>query len=95
MKPSPPKALVRGGIRLKEEGADMLLAPTGPGFQSLPCVVNLTKDKDLQVFSAQKPEGQMYPKRASNPTGHLRSIRGVPERESERGGWVGPADTQV
>lgn len=52
MKLSPPKVIVRGGIQLKKEGADMLLFPTRPKFQSLKCVVNLTKDKDLQVFFA-------------------------------------------
>lgn len=50
MKPSPPKAIVRYGIQFKKEGGDMLLFPTGPKFQSFKCVVNLTKDKDLQVF---------------------------------------------
>lgn len=46
------KAIVRYGIQLKKEGGDMLLFPTGPKFQSFKCVVNLTKDKDLQVFFA-------------------------------------------
>lgn len=52
METSPPKVIVSYGIQLKEEGGDMLLFPTGPKFQSFKCVVNLTKDKDLQVFFA-------------------------------------------
>jgi hypothetical protein len=50
MKTSSPKAIVSYGIQLKKEGGDMFLFPTGPKFQSFKCVVNLTKDKDLQVF---------------------------------------------
>lgn len=52
MQTSPPKAIVRCGIQLEKEGGDMLLFPTGPQFQSFKRVVNLTKDKDLQVFFA-------------------------------------------
>lgn len=52
METSPPKAIVRYGIQRQEESGDTLLLPTGPTFQSPECVVNLAKDKDLQVFSA-------------------------------------------
>lgn len=47
-----PRAVVRYGIQVEKEGGDMLLFPTGPKFQSFQRVVNLTKDKDLQVFFA-------------------------------------------
>ena len=47
-----PQAIDHCGIQLKKEGGDTLLLPTGPRFQSFKCVVNLTKDKDLQVCFA-------------------------------------------
>lgn len=50
MKTSSPNTIVSYGIQLKEEGGDMFFFPTRPKFQSFKCVVNLTKDKDLQVF---------------------------------------------